>query len=63
MSERDKIVAFIRREADWQLSMKDGHQAAALTLAADRIEAGEHLKKPAPTIPASEWVKVSNVGH
>lgn len=48
MGERAKVVAWLRRE---------GHEDLARS-----IEGGEHLKRPAPTIPASEWLKQSNVG-
>lgn len=42
MDEREKIVAWLRAEAAWQQSMRAGQQCAALTLAADRIERGDH---------------------
>lgn len=42
--ERAAIIEWLRKEAQWQHSMRAGMQAAALEFAADAIEAGDHLK-------------------
>lgn len=71
MSERDKIVAWVQREAARIASfgrkdnVLDVPWAVSLALrgVARSIENGEHLKRPEPTIPASEWVKTPSVGH
>lgn len=65
MSEREKIVAWMRREAaEWdKLPKRGGTYTASATLrdTANMIEAGEHLKRPEPTISASEWIPKSNL--
>lgn len=50
MTERDKIVAWLRGQGP---PRSDAAYWAAIF--ADSIEAGEHLRRPEPTIPASEW--------
>jgi len=47
VTEADRIATWLRRE---------GHPDLA-----DRIERYEHHKRPAPTVPASEWIKRSNL--
>lgn len=73
MSERDKIVAFLRREAEetenrsYDLVECEGaimRQGAAYYHGiADRIENGDHLVKPKPTIPFAEWCDKPSCGH
>ena len=54
MTERQKIIAWLRRQA---ADFGGGADAAAYQDAADAIEEGEHLRKPEPTIPSDKWVK------
>lgn len=70
MSEREKIVAWLRREAEHRWHMEELSDEVPvcppwITLkdVADAIEAGLHLKRSEPTIPASEWIPKSNLTH
>ena len=58
LTEREeKAVAFLRREAScYRENVSYGSVLArALELAASDIEAGEHLKRPDPSISFEQW--------
>lgn len=57
-SERDKIVAWLRRQMP-----EDAVEWGLCQVLANEIAAGAHLRKPEPTIPASEWLKQPSVGY
>lgn len=61
MRERDKIVAWLRRQAE-PLSIV-GDKRHILLRVADDIENFEHLKRPEPTIPFEVWKDKPSVGH
>lgn len=71
MSERERIVAWLRREAanignrglfDMDDDTEDAAARDALVVAALRIERGEHMERPEPTIPFEDWRDVPSVG-
>lgn len=74
MIEREKIVAWLERDAEAREKLAAGcrdmtaryhneSRAMELRSVARRIQAGEHLKRPEPTIPATEWLPNPSVGH
>lgn len=75
MTEREKIVRWLRREAadvigrlvgdEDQQYLAEGAEADATLIEniARRIERGDHLERREPTIPASEWMPKPSVGH
>lgn len=74
LTEREEmIVAWLRQEgerwwaqvASYRAAGNDGPYLGQPSYGdiANRIERGEHLKRPEPTIPASEWAKVPSVGY
>lgn len=75
MTEREKIVAYLRREAADVVGRLCGPEGEfhAIELAemdadlieniANRIERGDHLKRPEPTIPFEQWRDKPSVGH
>ena len=68
LTEREEmIVRFVRELRDGVArEMRDKPEApavmGALDAAATLIEQGAHLKRPSPTISASEWVRTPSVG-
>lgn len=74
MSERDKIVRYLKhaaRNAPDSFSMFASgtgglveSPGGAIERLAREIERGDHLVwKPKPTIPAETWMKTPSVGH
>ena len=69
MRERDRIVAWLRgpgpdRDNGGPCRHVEHAQGyCACSGLADAIEAGLHLKRPAPTIPFLQWRDVPSVGH
>lgn len=63
MTERDKIVAWLKREGHRPIVPGSLRGPEALLMAAVAIERGDHMIRPEPTIPAETWMKISNLGH
>lgn len=61
MSEREKIVVWLRHQRDLDIGEFADGWNRAIEILTDRIDAGEHLKRPEPTVPASEWIPKSNL--